>query len=98
MSFWKLPGVGILAPRFNMLRDPVRGSFGASRGPGTREPFWKLISGQDTYACELLDAGVWGVEAQIYHNRAFLYSRRFDTRALAMEWARLELDRPEREF
>ena len=72
-------------------------SFAASRGRGTREPFWKLIKGQNTYTCELLDDGVWGVEAQIYHNHSFLYSRRFDTRAMAAEWARLELDQSERE-
>ena len=80
-----------------MLGDSVPGSAGAVRRRGTREAFWKLIKGPDTYACELLDDGVWGVEAQIYHNHAFLYSRRFDTRALAVEWACLELDQPERE-
>ena len=81
-----------------MFTDSVRGSAGPVRRPGAREPFWKLIKGQNTYACELLDDGVWGVEAQIYLNRSFLYSRRFDTRALAVEWARLELDRPEPEL
>ena len=81
-----------------MFSASVSGSVGPVRRSGVREPFWKLIKGQHTYACELLDDGVWGVEAQIYFNRSFLYSRRFDTRALAVEWARLELDRPEPEL
>jgi hypothetical protein len=34
--------------------------------------------------------GEWGVEAQFYRNEEFLIGRRFDTRALAVQWAELE--------
>ena len=39
---------------------------------------------------ELRDHGPYGVEAQFFCDREFLYSRRFDTRALAVQWAEEE--------
>jgi hypothetical protein len=40
-----------------------------------------------TLACELRDDGDLGVEVQVYRDREFLYGRRFQTRALALEEA-----------
>jgi hypothetical protein len=43
------------------------------------------------WLCELRDHGeVHGVEAQFYQNEEFSHSRRFNTRALAVQWAELE--------
>jgi hypothetical protein len=40
--------------------------------------------------CELRDHGRFGVEAQFLIDREFTPSRHFDTRELAIQWARLE--------
>jgi hypothetical protein len=40
--------------------------------------------------CELRDHGRFGVEAQFLIDREFRYSRRFESRALAEQWATLE--------
>lgn len=40
--------------------------------------------------CELRDHGIYGVEAQFLIDREFSHSRRFETRALAEQWAELE--------
>jgi hypothetical protein len=45
--------------------------------------------------CERVDHGQYGVEAQLWREREFSYSRRFETRALAEQWARLECERIE---
>jgi hypothetical protein len=37
--------------------------------------------------CELREHGEWGIEVQVYRDREFLYSRRWATRALALEEA-----------
>lgn len=40
--------------------------------------------------CELKDQGQWGVEVQLFNRGSFLGGRRFDTKALALQWAELE--------
>jgi hypothetical protein len=42
--------------------------------------------------CELRSQGEFGVEAQFFSNGEFSYSRRFDTKAQALQWAELERD------
>ena len=44
------------------------------------------------FRCELLDHGEYGVEARFTRQGGLLFSRRFDTRALAVQWA--EAQRP----
>jgi hypothetical protein len=39
------------------------------------------------WLCKLRDHGPYGVEAQFWEHEEFRYSRRFDTRALAVQWA-----------
>ena len=39
------------------------------------------------FLCELRNHGDFGVEAQFYQNEEFLFSRRFDSRNLAVRWA-----------
>ena len=53
------------------------------------ERIWTLQgpTESETYACELHDRGRWGVEAMILWNGRLLIGQRFDTRALALEWA-----------
>jgi hypothetical protein len=41
-------------------------------------------------ACELLGFGRLGWVAQFFYDGKFRYSRRFETRALAVQWAELE--------
>ena len=60
-----------------------------------REPLFEFVRGRDRFACELRYHGAYGVEAQIYVNGELLIGRRFDTRALAVQWA--EEERRERE-
>lgn len=47
---------------------------------------------QRQVGCELRDHGRWGWEAQFWTDREFVLGRRFDTRALAEQWAQLERD------
>ena len=42
--------------------------------------------------CELRSHGEFGVEAQFFKNDEFSQSRRFDTKAQAVQWAELERD------
>ena len=58
--------------------------------PKPREGLWQLRTGHVTWSCELLDHGAYGVEAQILRDGEFVIGRRFDTRALAVQWAELE--------
>ena len=45
---------------------------------------------QTRWLCELRDHSAYGVEAQFWQNEEFRYSRRLDTRALAVQWAEEE--------
>jgi hypothetical protein len=51
------------------------------------EPVWELRRNRSTWACELRYHGGWGVEAHILHCGYFRISQRFNTRALAVQWA-----------
>jgi hypothetical protein len=42
------------------------------------------------FRCELRAHGEWGVEAQFWMNGELLIARRFDSRALAVQWAVVE--------
>jgi hypothetical protein len=46
--------------------------------------------------CELRDHGQYGVEAQFFVDREFRLSRRFDTKELAEQWARIEREHIEK--
>jgi hypothetical protein len=56
------------------------------------EPLWAFRSGDHTIACELHYHGEYGVEAQFLRDGELLIGRRFDSRALAVQWAELERD------
>ena len=51
------------------------------------ERLWSLVGGNWIFRCELHDRGRWGTEAQIHWNGRLLLGWRFETRALALEWA-----------
>jgi len=46
----------------------------------------------DRMYCEIRSHGEFGVEAQFFSNDEFSHSRRFDTKAQAVQWAELERD------
>jgi hypothetical protein len=49
-------------------------------------------SDQASFRCELRDRGRWGCEARFLFNGRLLFSRRFDTKEQAAQWAALERD------
>jgi len=51
--------------------------------------FW-VESKRAHYRCELRSVGEWGVEAQFFKNGDLLIAQRFDTKALAVQWAVVE--------
>ena len=53
--------------------------------PGER--LFEFHRGHDRFVCELHDFGRHGIEAQFFRNKEFVFSRRFDTRAEAVQWA-----------
>jgi hypothetical protein len=61
--------------------------------PKPREPEWLWdfrTADHHTYSCRLLHRGEWGVEAQILRDGVLMHGRRYDTRALALQWAERE--------
>ena len=54
------------------------------------EPLFEFLRGHDRFLCELRYHGEFGVEAQFFKNEELFYSRRFDTRAAAVQWAEEE--------
>ena len=68
-----------------------------ARQPRVGEFLYEFVRESDRtpVRCELLDHGQWGVEAQFFIRGEFVMSRRFDTRALAVQWA--EAERPDLE-
>ena len=58
--------------------------------PRPAEPLWELRRNHITYSCDLHYHGEWGVEAQILYDGNRFVSWRFQTRALAVEWAEAE--------
>jgi hypothetical protein len=55
------------------------------RQPG--EHLWTIRKDGQQLDCELRDHGEWGVEVEVHREREFLYSRRWATRALALDEA-----------
>ena len=68
---------------WNAPRPPPR-----KQRPG--EPLWSVRVNGATWEAELRYHGEYGVEAQIFKQGEFLIGRRFDTRELAIQWAKLE--------
>ena len=60
------------------------------RPPQPGERLFEFLRGLDRFLCELRDDGPYGVTAQFFQNEELLYSRRFATRALAVQWAEEE--------
>jgi hypothetical protein len=58
--------------------------------PPSSEPLFEFPRGGDQFVCELRNAGRWGVEARFLRNGKFLYSRRHESRELAVGWAEAE--------
>lgn len=56
------------------------------------EPLFEFVRASDgaRISCVLRNHGKWGVEAQFLERGELFFSRRFDTRALAVQWAQLE--------
>ena len=61
-----------------------------ARKPKPGEPLWALRKDGVTWDAELRDHGEYGVEAQILLQGELVIGRRFDTRALAVQWAEEE--------
>jgi hypothetical protein len=53
--------------------------------PRKGEPLWTIEKNGRQLACELRDDGAAGVEVQMSRDGEFLYSRRWPTRARAVE-------------
>ena len=64
----------------------------APRQPKSGTLLFEFIRARDQapMTCELRFHREWRWEAQFYDRGEFLYSRRFDTRALAAQWAEEE--------
>jgi hypothetical protein len=57
------------------------------RQPRPGEFLWEFRGeNHHTYRCELRYHGEWGAEAQILRDGELMMGRRFDTRALAVQW------------
>jgi hypothetical protein len=60
------------------------------RKPQPGELVWSFRKDSRQFDCELQYHGEWGVDAQILLDRELLIGRRFDTKALAVQWAEEE--------
>jgi hypothetical protein len=60
------------------------------RQPQPEVRLFEFLHGHDRYLVELRDHGAYGVKAQVWQNEEFSYSQRFETRALAVQWAEEE--------
>jgi hypothetical protein len=60
------------------------------RAPQPGELLFEFLRGHDRFLCELRDRSQYGVEAQFYQNEELLIGRRFETRAVAVQWAELK--------
>ena len=58
-----------------------------ARKPRPAELLWTVRKDAHELACELRYHGEYGVEAQLLKDGDLLIARRFDTRALAIQWA-----------
>lgn len=61
------------------------------------ERLFEFLHGHDRFLCELHDHGSYGIEAQFWQNEGFLFGRRCETHALAVQWAEEERTRIESE-
>jgi hypothetical protein len=68
--------------------DPVRPV--PQTKPRPNQKPWEVWARHKLFSCELKYHGEFGVEAQILENGDLFVGRRFDTRALAANWAMLE--------
>jgi hypothetical protein len=59
----------------------------SARPPRVAEPLWAVQKEGRQLACELRDEGAFGVDVQVSRDGELLYSRRWPTRALALEKA-----------
>lgn len=82
-----------LSPRLNSRTRSVTrlksfaNAWAATITPRVLRTLWTLYTPIATYSCNLVDHGVYGVEAQIFRGVRFLASWRFDSEALAEAWA-----------
>jgi hypothetical protein len=60
------------------------------RKPRPAEPLFSFQRGSRLICCELRYHGEFGVEAQFLKDGELFFSRRFDTRAQAVQWAEIE--------
>jgi hypothetical protein len=62
------------------------------RQPQPGEVLFEFVRDSDRahFRCALRTYNGWGVEAQFWMNGELLIARRFDTRALAVQWAVVE--------
>ena len=58
--------------------------------PQTGERLFEFLRGHDRFLCDLRDDGPDGVEVRFFQNEDLLFTRRFATRALAVQWAEEE--------
>ena len=62
----------------------------AARQPQPGEQLVEFLRGDDRFVRELRDHGAFGLDVQFFQNKDFLFSRWFETRELAVQWAELE--------
>jgi hypothetical protein len=79
-----------------MSDDPFFKPNRPPRPPQPDERLFEFLSGFDRFRCELRDGSPHGVDAQFFLNENLLCRRRFDTRALAVQWAEGERKAMER--
>lgn len=58
--------------------------------PREGESVWAMTNGARHLTCELRYHGEFGVEAQFLRDGELVIGRRFDTKALAVQWAEQE--------
>jgi hypothetical protein len=82
-----------------MPRDENYSPFGKSEAAQLkpREVLWHVRAGHTPWSCELLLHGAYGVGVQLFRDTQFFAGRRFDTRAMAEQWAPLERESIERD-
>jgi hypothetical protein len=76
-----------------MTDDPFYAPNRTPSPPGQPQPgerLFEFFRGHDRFRCELRDNGDFGIEAQFFENEELFFSRRFETRALAVQWAEEE--------
>jgi hypothetical protein len=80
------------------MADDSFGMTGLLTPPPTRELLFEFRIGHGTVACELRYHPEWGVEARFVESDGDVgLKRRFETRALAVEWAEEEQRAMERQ-